>query len=262
MGLLYKNLALFLRDYAQSYGRGAFASLAKTAGIHPSVIARTAAEKSIPTLETWEKLHAALPGEIPPPQFEGAAQIMLSAATPRIPANSTPNPFLKPSIRLVGPKNSKFLNQFTEETLSQYRAIPLSSDGLLSPGRGGSGFGNDYPPEAMVLVYEPEIGQTTRSLQAMKVKGDSMEPTIPKGAIVVFDADDKKLLDHKIYVVKKLEAEGLMGTVRRVRVAGSGQGVVLLSDNREYLPEVITDPQWNHLVVGRVIWMWRSLLEA
>ncbi|MFW6272053.1 MAG: hypothetical protein ACOC1Q_03310 [Desulfosalsimonas sp.] len=36
---------------------------------------------------------------------------------------------------------------------------------------------------------------------------------------------------------------------------------VIANENREYLPEM-TALDWQELVVGRAVWMWRSLEEA
>ena len=44
----------------------------------------------------------------------------------------------------------------------------------------------------MVVVYKPELkGRSRHNLAAIKVGGDSMEPTITKGSIVVVDLSDK-----------------------------------------------------------------------
>jgi phage repressor protein C with HTH and peptisase S24 domain len=51
----------------------------------------------------------------------------------------------------------------------------------------------------------------------------------------------------------------MIAAVKRIR--RSEQGFVILSENREYLPE-ITTLDWPDLCVGRVVWMWRSLEEV
>ncbi len=86
-----------------------------------------------------------------------------------------------------------------------------------------------------------------------------MWPVIPQGSIVVVDLDDREFVDKRLYVIMQKEADLMVAAVKRIR--RSEQGFVILSENREYLPE-ITTMDWPDLCVGRVVWMWRSLEEA
>ena len=53
-------------------------------------------------------------------------------------------------------------------------------------------------PASMVVVYKPELkGCSKHNLAAFKVDGDSMEPTITKGSIVVVDLSDKSRLTER-----------------------------------------------------------------
>lgn len=54
-----------LQQYRSEKGRGAFAELHHVSGVHN--IGRIAAGTTIPNLETWMQLYAAMPGVIPPP---------------------------------------------------------------------------------------------------------------------------------------------------------------------------------------------------
>lgn len=147
---------------------------------------------------------------------------------------------------------------FAEARVDHYRAIPLCEDGRLSAGNGGLAFSENHLPDSMVWVYEPEIGRATHRLQAVRVGGDSMEPTVPSGSIVVFDLDDKEFIDRQIYVIRKPEAGLDIAAIKRMRKGE--KGFVLISDNPRELPELVEGKDWNELVVGKAIWMWRSLL--
>jgi phage repressor protein C with HTH and peptisase S24 domain len=112
----------------------------------------------------------------------------------------------------------------------------------------------------MVVVYKPELeGCSKHNLAALKVGGDSMEPTIIRGAIIVVDLSDKGHADGKIFVVNTPEGGLDIAAVKRVRKWK--QGFLLISDNHKYPPEPsVLD--WNRLCVGRVVWMWRNIRDV
>jgi phage repressor protein C with HTH and peptisase S24 domain len=73
-----------------------------------------------------------------------------------------------------------------------YRGIPLFESGKLAAGVSSVEFYSFESPATMVVVYKPELkGRSRHNLAAIKVGGDSMEPTITKGSIVVVDLSDK-----------------------------------------------------------------------
>jgi phage repressor protein C with HTH and peptisase S24 domain len=151
-----------------------------------------------------------------------------------------------------------------KDTLSgiadDYRGIPLYESGRLSAGVNGVIFDPYEPPASMVVVYKPELeGCSKHNLAALKVGGDSMEPTIIRGAIIVVDLSDKVHADGKIFVVNTPEGGLDIAAVKRVRKWK--QGFLLISDNHKYPPEPsVLD--WNRLCVGRVVWMWRNIRDV
>lgn len=86
--------------------------------------------------------------------------------------------------------------------------------------------------------------------------GDSMEPTIPRGSIVLMDREGAQE-EGAIYVVRHPELGGLMCK----RVFKSRDGLVLESDNRAHRPIVVRmdhDRSWDgarKYVLGRVVWV-------
>ncbi|MFH0960030.1 MAG: S24/S26 family peptidase [Pseudomonadota bacterium] len=143
-----------------------------------------------------------------------------------------------------------------------FQAIPLYGSGRLAAWSNGSAFDIYEEPESHVLVYTPELrGRSKHKLVAAKVGGDSMAPLIPEGSIVVIDISDREFLDRRIYVCNWEDGGVDNAVVKRVRKMDQNGFLVLLSENPEYLP-VVTDKDWDRLCVGRVVWMWRDMLEG
>jgi phage repressor protein C with HTH and peptisase S24 domain len=80
--------------------------------------------------------------------------------------------------------------------------------------------------------------------------GDSMEPLIGNGDLLLVDTTDQSVRNFGVYVIE-LRTERLVKRVQR-KFDGS---LILISDNTRYQPEVITpDVATDVRVVGRVIW--------
>jgi len=141
-----------------------------------------------------------------------------------------------------------------------FRGIPLYESGKLAAGVSGVEFDPYESPVSMVVVYKPELkGCFRHNLAAIKVGGDSMEPTITKGSIVVVDLSDKEQIEGKVFVVNTPESSNDMASIKRVQKWE--KGFVLLSDNPGY-PPVLSHLDWNRLCVGRVVWMWRDVRDV
>lgn len=86
-------------------------------------------------------------------------------------------------------------------------------------------------------------------LCAIQSKGDSMEPTIRNGSLLVVDRSDQEIREG-IYVISR----GEVLLVKRVQLLGNGM-VRLKSDNPQYEPEEISKSEAQSVrLVGRVIW--------
>jgi len=69
-----------------------------------------------------------------------------------------------------------------------------------------------------VIVYKPELqGHAKHDLRALRVGGDSMKPTIVKGAIIVVDLNDKEFAERKIFVVRTAD---MIAAVKKSRKMG------------------------------------------
>lgn len=91
-----------------------------------------------------------------------------------------------------------------------------------------------------------EQGLQGRSLSAIAVRGDSMEPTLREGDEILVDATPRSLRDG-IYVVR---LDGAL-LVKRLETRHADR-LTLLSDNGAYKP-IICAPQ-DVEVIGRVVW--------
>lgn len=85
-------------------------------------------------------------------------------------------------------------------------------------------------------------------------RGDSMMPTIPDGSALVVDRSQVEVADGCIMV---LNVAGSL-LVKRVQRLTSGE-IRLISDNRDYEPEVLAQHQLEQLrVIGRVVYFGRT----
>ena len=96
-------------------------------------------------------------------------------------------------------------------------------------------------------------GQPARMV-LMDVVGNSMEPEIRHGDMVLIDQGQIAVVAHGVYAV------GLEDTVLVKRVEKRPGQLVLLSDNRDYAPIVLAGDELDALrVIGRVLWVGREL---
>jgi len=86
-------------------------------------------------------------------------------------------------------------------------------------------------------------------LIAMKVKGDSMSPTLNDGATVIIDTSQKEIIDNRIYAYY---SDDCLAKVKRLRK--NFGNITIISDNKE-IPEITLTPDNTHglVIIGRVI---------
>jgi phage repressor protein C with HTH and peptisase S24 domain len=87
-------------------------------------------------------------------------------------------------------------------------------------------------------------------LALISVQGDSMEPTLSNGDLILVDTRTSRVEDGAIYVVQYDDAL----LVKRLQKKYDGS-VVIRSDNTFYEPEILHGEEANNLkIVGRVVW--------
>lgn len=161
---------------------------------------------------------------------------------------SSVTPVIRP---LTTPMNEAPLDALAEDHL----AVPLI-EGKVAAGAGGFLW---QQVRRLVWIYRPEIGPH-RNLIATKVSGDSMYPTVPDGAIVIIDRDQRQPsgLRKHIWAIRT-DRDGAIA-IKRLQIMKDPPSFLVLSDNfSQYPPELAWTCEPNELVVGQVVWMWRSL---
>ena len=152
----------------------------------------------------------------------------------------------------------------TEDGLLErgFIVVPFSDSMKLAAGSGGTIIDvTEDDRESTVIVHGPSIRRTSpRGLQAFRVGGDSMEPVIAKGGIVVadlYDNDLGRLKPGKVYVLCWDLSEGECA-VKYLRWAEPGRLLAITSPNQELYPPIYREARDVRLV-GRVIWACRDL---
>lgn len=93
------------------------------------------------------------------------------------------------------------------------------------------------------------------SARVLTAKGDSMEPTIRDGDVLIVDTSITSVRDNAIYIIVY---NGNV-LVKRVNLKVNGS-LVLISDNDRHPPEEIPKSEVHDLhVAGRVMWFGRSI---
>lgn len=98
------------------------------------------------------------------------------------------------------------------------------------------------------------IGANPAASGLITAKGDSMDPTIPSGALMLVDTSDVEPTDGCIYVIAR-DGTLVVKRVQRLRL-----GVQLISDNPIYPPETVPREEMAEMrIAGRVRWVGRAL---
>ncbi|MFQ5533440.1 MAG: XRE family transcriptional regulator [Sphingomonadales bacterium] len=105
------------------------------------------------------------------------------------------------------------------------------------------------------LSFLRDLGHSNaKELAILKAKGDSMEPTVHDGNLLLIDQSDRGLRDG-IYAF----VEGDVAYVKRIR--RTHDGVRIISDNSAYPPWTFPNERLDELqVIGRVRWAARLVL--
>lgn len=118
---------------------------------------------------------------------------------------------------------------------------------------GGRDLENYEPIDSIILPLSFDVP----SLVAIKIRGESMEPTIYDGAIVGIDREDRQIINGKVYAVW-IPYEG--SVVKRVFV--DHEKVILKSDNNNF--PAFSIPFGNirdreNIIIGRAVWVVQHL---
>jgi hypothetical protein len=123
----------------------------------------------------------------------------------------------------------------------------------------GKGHGLATPENtAHIMVHGPTLGRkNSHGLRAFVVGGDSMEPLLVRGGIVVADLTKNRaenLKEGAVYVIS-YDEEGA-GAVKYLRWVEKGKVLSLESENKSYKP--VFRKAREVILIGRVIWSCRK----
>lgn len=132
-----------------------------------------------------------------------------------------------------------------------------ASEQTRIPVIGATGAGNDVElfsavPDFWIQVL-PQYAHP--GVVGLVVEGDSMEPTIFKGAIVGIIQFDGSLNPGGIYLIHR---PPWGRTIKRVKEGENGQ-IVLYSDNPQYPPYSVPYEGYEQIIIGKVAWIWQTV---
>ncbi len=184
----------------------------------------------------------------------GVPQTSLS----RMVLGKTPKPSLETVGAIVDALGPEAFFPVIKRTGSNSPAEKVEGSGLPTvPVFGTTGAGD--PQEFWSMEPEREIEvlpQYARpGMVALRVDGDSMEPTISRGAYVGIAPLNGAVTEGGIYLVNV----PLFGRVIKRLHLGDGGSIELISDNRKYPPTRLPMEQYDSIVIGKVAWVWQEL---
>ena len=148
---------------------------------------------------------------------------------------------------------------------SKNRSEPVQGGFVMFPRyeiEAGAGPGRDVQSEQVVdfVSFKEEwvknfLRVPRENLALLSVKGDSMNPTLNDGDMILVDLRANRIDDSAIYV---LEFDDAL-LVKRIQRKLDGS-VVIKSDNSLYEPEVLQKGRAVELrIIGRVVWSGRRM---
>ena len=147
-----------------------------------------------------------------------------------------------------------------ELTERGFFTVPFSLEMRLSAGGGGTIQVDDDEDKSSIIIHGPTLGyHNSNNLQAFRVGGESMEPLIGEGGIVLVDKTHnrlERLKDGSVYV-GCWESDGEC-QVKRLRWAEEGVLVAIESVNPMF-PIIYKKPKDFYQLIGKVVWIWREL---
>lgn len=133
----------------------------------------------------------------------------------------------------------------TPEPSSTLRLISLLHASEEAPQTGS--IRQEFTAHAFCHIWLTHMGLDESTLVAMKIMGNSMEPTLKKGTVVLIDTAQQKIEDGCIYLFE----ESGNDMVRRIHNMANNK-ICALADNSQHQPFVTDATQIT--IRGRVVW--------
>ena len=137
--------------------------------------------------------------------------------------------------------------------------VPFSDDLRLAAGGGGAVPYTYEAADSPVVVHGPSLGRrNAHQLQAFRLGGDSMEPVLASGGIVIADLGQNelsRLREGSIYVLCWDLYDGECAA-KYLRWAEKNRWLSIESENKRYPPLVKAVDEVK--LIGKIIWAWRE----
>lgn len=134
------------------------------------------------------------------------------------------------------------------ESTNQFYTIKYFSDVNASAGGGGEIDAEDYQEIKLPKIFSDlfDHQQNMDNIEAVRVSGDSMEPTFSYHDVIFIDRSNKNLRRRGVFVIKT--EYGLF--VKRIGMRVDGQ-IDIISDNKEYAPMTVKCSEIE--ILGKVL---------
>lgn len=231
--------------------RGEQARVSKATGIHPPYLNAILKGRKAGNEETRRKIAAAL--GFGGRQYEDFLEIGRAILEGRDPSG------------LQTVAGSSIIPQgIPADELDSYDflRVPFRDDMRLFAGGGGAVPGTYDSDGSPVVIHRDAVSfrAKPKNLVAFRVGGDSMEPILAKGGIVVVDTsqnDLRRLKDGAIYALCWDRDEEC--AVKRLRWAAPEKLLSVESADPAVNPTIYLDPADRSVyLIGKVIWSWRE----
>lgn len=141
----------------------------------------------------------------------------------------------------------KAKNNEVEKIVSKNDSIELSIYDDVNASAGYGCLNGDHCCATHLFVDKNLFPRTTsKKIDAIKVNGDSMDPTFTDGDIIFVDKFQHEIKNGKIYIIR------MSGEVFVKRIFISPKGIIIKSDNEHYPSFEIT--QTDIEIIGKVIY--------
>ena len=146
-----------------------------------------------------------------------------------------------------------------EQTVSDYVAIPLYN-GVCAAAGGGAVIEHERPDDVLMFKdswVRHELGARPQDLYLIRVSGDSMEPTLRAGDVVLVNRQATRPDREGVYI---LRLNGML-VVKRLQAMPAGI-VRVISDNAAFTSFDVTRAELDGTditVIGRVVWVGRRM---
>lgn len=173
---------------------------------------------------------------------------------------------MHPAVAGVLEAGGELAGDDTDQPGVQQQLVTMGRPGVAPPGyvllprveaRASAGHGTGLSSDKVVdfLAFSEDWVRNTlhrrpANLALLEATGDSMDPTIRDGDILLVDTSVQDIQSSRVYV---LQVNGAL-LVKRIQVRLDGS-LVVKSDNPSYEPEVVRPDERSPLrILGQVVW--------